>query len=83
MPTIYERFDSLLRPRGHFFYGWYIVGAAGGVQFLSAFLWMQSYGVYVVLLQQEFGWSKTLVAIAFRSHPDRERYPWAASGVAG
>ena len=26
---------------------------------------MQSYGAYVVLLQQEFGWSKTLVAGAF------------------
>ncbi len=65
MPTTYEQIDKLLRPRGHFFYGWYIVGAAGGVQFLSAFLWMQSYGAYVVLLQQEFGWSKTLVAGAF------------------
>ena len=41
------------------------MGAAGGVQFLAAFLWMQSYGAYVVLLQEEFGWSKTLVAGAF------------------
>ncbi len=55
----------LFRPQGHIFYGWYIVGAAGGVQFLAAFLWMQSYGAYVVLLQEEFGWSKTLVAGAF------------------
>ena len=41
------------------------MGAAGGVQFLAAFLWMQSYGAYVVLLQEEFDWSKTLVAGAF------------------
>ena len=35
------------------------------MQFLAALLWMQSYGAYVVLLQQEFGWSKVLVAGAF------------------
>ena len=32
---------------------------------LSGMLWMQSYGAYVVLLQDEFGWSKALVAGAF------------------
>lgn len=32
---------------------------------LSGLLWMQSYGAYVVLLQEEFGWSKALVAGAF------------------
>ena len=47
------------------FYGWYIVGAAGGLQLLAGLLWMHSYGAYVVLLQDEFGWSKTLVAAAF------------------
>ncbi|XOV90309.1 MAG: MFS transporter [Pseudomonadota bacterium] len=57
--------NSVLRPRGHVFFGWYIVGAAGGIQMLSGLLWMQSYGAYVVLLQQEFGWSKALVAGAF------------------
>ena len=65
MSRIPQRINSLFRPQGHVFYGWYIVGAAGGVQFLAAFLWMQSYGAYVVLLQDEFGWSKALVAGAF------------------
>lgn len=32
---------------------------------LSGLLWMQSYGAYVVFLQEEFGWSKMLVAGAF------------------
>ncbi|MEX0941448.1 MAG: MFS transporter [Pseudomonadales bacterium] len=59
------RLNQTLRPRGHIFYGWYIVGAAGGIQLLSGLLWMQSYGAYVVLLQAEFGWSKALVAGAF------------------
>ncbi len=59
------RLNSLFRPGGHLFYGWYVVGAAGGVQFLAAILWMQSYGAYVVLLQEEFGWSSALVAGAF------------------
>jgi len=59
------RFDAVVRPRGHWFYGWWIVGASGGVQYLASLLWMQSYGVYVVLLQAEFGWSKTVLAGAF------------------
>lgn len=65
MSTLYQRFNDVLRPAGHVFYGWYIVGAAGGIQLLSGLLWMQSYGAYVVLLQDEFGWSKALVAGAF------------------
>ncbi len=60
-----QSLDRVFRPRGYIFYGWYIVGAAGGIQMLSGLLWMQSYGAYVVLLQEEFGWSKTLVAGAF------------------
>ena len=57
--------DRALRPRGHVFYGWWIVLATGGIHLLSSVLWMQSYGAYVVLLQEEFGWSKTLIAGAF------------------
>ena len=47
------------------FYGWWIVAAAGGVQWLAGVLWMQSYGAYMVFLVDEFGWSKALVAGAF------------------
>jgi MFS family permease len=47
------------------FYGWWIVGASGGIQWLAGMLWMQSYGAYMVLLQEDFGWSKALVAGAF------------------
>jgi len=57
--------NGVLRPRGHVYYGWYIVSAAGGIQMLSGLLWMQSYGAYVVLLQDDFGWSSALVAGAF------------------
>lgn len=32
---------------------------------MSGLFWMHSYGAYVVLLQQDFDWSKTLVAGAF------------------
>ena len=60
-----SQIDDVIRPAGHVFYGWYIVSAAGGLQLLSGLLWMHSYGAYVVLLQDEFGWSKALVAGAF------------------
>lgn len=65
MKRLLQRADRVLRPRGRIFYGWWIVGASGGVQYLASMLWMQSYGAYVVLLQQDFGWSKTLLAGAF------------------
>ena len=54
-----------MRPAGHVFYGWWIVGASSGIQWLTAMLWMQSYGAYVVVLQADFGWSKTVMAAAF------------------
>ena len=65
MSRLLSQIDGVLRPAGHIFYGWYIVSAAGGLQLLSGLLWMHSYGAYVVLLQDEFGWSKALVAGAF------------------
>ena len=60
-----QRLNDTFRPGGKIFYGWWIVAVASGVQWLGAVLWMQSYGAYVVLLQQEFDWSKTLLAGAF------------------
>ncbi len=47
------------------FFGWWIVLSASGVQWLAAVLWMQSYGAYMVVLVEDFGWSKALVAGAF------------------
>lgn len=39
--------------------------AGGSAQFLMAILWLQSYGAYVVLFQEEFGWSKSALSTAF------------------
>ncbi|MBA4179518.1 MAG: hypothetical protein C0506_02920 [Anaerolinea sp.] len=44
------------------FYGWWIVVAGAGVQLLQSALLGQAYGAYVVLLRDEFGWSKTLLS---------------------
>jgi MFS family permease len=65
MAGIWQELDRIVRPQGRVFYGWWIVAASSGVQWLAAVLWMQSYGAYMVLLQQDFGWSKALVAGAF------------------
>lgn len=65
MKNLRQRVDSVLRPQGRVFYGWWIVSAAAGIQYLAGVLWMQSYGAYVVLLEDEFGWSKTMLAGAF------------------
>ena len=47
------------------FYGWWIVGAAVVLQALPAGLLQQAYGAYVVLLEREFGWSRTTLSGAF------------------
>jgi sugar phosphate permease len=50
------------------FYGWYMVAAATGLQFLQAGLMMQSFGAYVAVLSEERGWSKTALSGAAALH---------------
>ena len=47
------------------FYGWWIVVAAIGIQSLLSGLLFHAFGTYVVLLERDFGWSKTVLAGAF------------------
>ena len=47
------------------FYGWWIVAAGFGIEALVGALMFHAYGAYVVLLREEFGWSKTLLSAAF------------------
>ena len=47
------------------FYGWWIVAAGFGIEMLIGALMFHAYGAYVVLLREEFGWSKTLFSAAF------------------
>ena len=48
-----------------FFYGWWIVTAGFGSMAMSGALMFHAFGTYVVLLQDEFGWSRTTLAVAF------------------
>ncbi len=41
------------------FYGWWMVAAGTGLQFLQSALLMQSFGAYVAVLRDDRGWSKT------------------------
>jgi len=50
------------------FYGWKMVGAATGIQFLQAGLMMQAFGAYVAVLSEEKGWSKTALSGAAALH---------------
>jgi len=47
------------------FPGWWLVAAGAGMQFLIGGLLFHLYGAYVVLLQREFGWSKTALSTVF------------------
>lgn len=44
------------------FYGWWMVAAGCGLQFLQSALLMQSFGAYVAVLRDEHGWSKTALS---------------------
>src|SRR5262245_50091362 len=52
-------------PKGRVFYGWWIVGAGFVLELLIGALMFHAYGAYVVLLREEFGWSKTMLSAAF------------------
>ena len=53
------------RRPGRLFYGWRIVGAGFGLEALIGAFLFHAYGSYVVLMREEFGWSRTLFAAAF------------------
>ena len=53
------------RWRDRVFYGWWIVAAGFGIEALIGALMFHAYGAYVVLLREEFGWSKTMLSAAF------------------
>lgn len=46
------------------FFGWWIIAAGAGLQMMQAMFLGQAYGAYVVLLREEFGWSKTMLSAA-------------------
>jgi MFS family permease len=48
-----------------FYYGWWIVAGAFMMQALGNALYMNSFGAYFVHLQEEFGWSRTLISGAY------------------
>src|SRR2546428_9569579 len=50
------------------FYGWYMVAAGCGLQFLQSSLLMQSFGAYVAVLRDDRGWSKTALSGAATLH---------------
>lgn len=64
---IKRAFDGVFRPGPdrRLFYGWRIVGAASLVQTLVAGLFLQSYGAYVVPVQTDLGWSRTMLSAGF------------------
>src|SRR5258708_384609 len=54
--------------RQRIFYGWKMVAAATGMQFLQAGLMMQAFGAYVAVLSDELGWRKAGVSGAAALH---------------
>ena len=53
------------RPGGRIFFGWYIVAAGFLLSATLGGLMFHAFGQYVVVLEAEFGWSRTSLSIAF------------------
>ena len=54
------------RPRrGEVYWGWWMVAGGFAMQTIHAVLIFQSYGAYVAVLRDDFGWSKTLFSVGF------------------
>lgn len=51
--------------RRRIFHGWKVTGAGAGVQALIAGLYIQGYGLYAVVLEEKFEWSKTLLSTGY------------------
>jgi MFS family permease len=51
--------------RQRVFYGWWMVLAAAGIQFLTSGLLNQSFGAYVAVMREEFGWKNTAFSAAY------------------
>ncbi len=51
--------------RDRVFYGWKLVAAGAAIQAMQSGLITQAYGNYAVLLERQFGWSKTTFSAAF------------------
>ena len=57
--------ETRVRARPRLYYGWVIVACGMVMQALQAALMGSAYTAYVVVLQNDFGWSKTTFSLAY------------------
>ena len=50
------------------FYGWWIVSAVVGIQLMLAGLLVQAYGTYATAWRETFGWTSTIISLAYGIH---------------
>ncbi|MYE45813.1 MAG: MFS transporter [Chloroflexi bacterium] len=68
MTTLASRIEAardIATGRTRIFYGWWIVAAGFGTHTINGALLFHAFGTYVVLLGDEFGWSRAALAGAF------------------
>ncbi len=47
------------------FHGWKVVGASAAILAMHSAFVLQAFGLYAVVLREQFGWSKTTISIAY------------------
>ena len=65
MPDLRETQQAVTERGSRIFYGWWIVGSGFIVNTFNGALVFHSFGAYVVLLEQDFGWSQATFGLAF------------------
>ena len=64
MAQVSRRFDPLGRLRG-VFYGWWLVGLASLISVIVVVPLFQAIGIWMVVLERYFGWSRTQLSLVF------------------
>ena len=51
-----------MRQRPRFFYGWFVVGAAAGINFANASVAIAILSIFIIPMGDELGWTRTEIA---------------------
>ena len=65
MTNLREQQQAVTQRGSRVFFGWWIVGSGFIVNTFNGALVFHAFGAYVVLLEDDFGWSRTTFAFAF------------------
>lgn len=65
MRKVFHSVLPIISPQGRIFHGWRIASAGALINFTGSILFFNAFGIYLLLIENEFGWNKAILAGAF------------------